>query len=486
MALRRLSGLDGIFLGLETPTNRLHMMAIMLLDPATMRGGYSFEAIRNFIGRSLDRIPPLRRQLREVPLGLASPVWVDGVEVDLDLHVHRAALPSPGGRQELATLAAEIEERLLDRSRPMWEMWIVEGLENERVAVIVKLHHAMMDGIAGMRLMASLFSAEPDRDAPVPEHTPPPPARLPNDLELLAGSLPSMLRQPLSIAEASAKTLRSLLRVRWRSGERGDDTLAGSGASRSDAPTEPTHRMFLNARSSGYRSVAYVSLPLEEVRRVARSFRVTLNDVVLSVVSGALRRYLEPKGELPAEPIVAAVPISTHEEGDDRTNAYTAMFVSIASHVEDPVKRLEAVADATQRGKRRHQLLGTDILADWVDAMTPLVFPLAARAIESLELMHRMPPLCNLLVSNVPGPPGRFYFAGAELVGLYPLGPTYDGVGLNVTAISAEDRLDIGLVGCRASLPDLWEIADATRDCLAELSALAPAASPPAARETTS
>jgi WS/DGAT/MGAT family acyltransferase len=433
-------------------------MAVLVLDPESIPGGYSFDGFREFIARRLHLVPPLRRRLLEVPFGLARPLWVEEPDLDIDLHVRRAAVPSPGSPREVAALAAEIDERPLDRSRPLWEMVVVEGLAHDHFAVVAKLHHSMMDGMAGLRHMASLCSTEPGLDEPR-EPALQRPSRLPSDLELLAGALPSLLGQPLRAARAGARTLRSGLRAAVRSSEGEEE----------EPPPTTVRRMSLNAHTTPHRTVAYTALPLAELKAAGRPLSATVNDVLLAVVAGALRRYLGPRGELPAEPLVAAVPLSTHVEGEERANAMSSGSVSLATHLDDPAERLAAIRDASLHAKRHRRSALGDHMPEWMDVPPPLVFSLVARAYTGLGLVDRMPLLCNLLVSSVNGPPSALYFGGARLVGLYPLGPVYDGMALNVTALRCGDSLDVGLVACRGLIRDLWEIADAMPEALAEL-----------------
>lgn len=458
MPLRRLTGVDTAFLMAEQPGQPLHMMGLLLLDPSTAPGSWSFERFGDFIEQRLPALPPLRRRLVEVPLGLARPFWSEGAEVELAGHLRHAALPSPGGPRELAALAAEIHERPLDRSRPLWEITFVEGLEGSRVALLAKIHHATMDGLAGVKLMASLFSTTPEI---------PPPARAdietaaepPGGLALLAGAVPWLLGEPLRAARAGLDTARFALRG------------AFAGESAPQAPELQVPRSFFNAPISPFRSVAYTSLPLAELRELGRAAGATVNDVLLTLVGGALRSYLEPRGELHGEPLVAAMPVAVRDDGDERANAVTGVNVSLATDVADPVARLDAIRDATAVQKqRRGSTLGEDLMA-WLDVPPPFFFCLLARGYIESGLADRMDPFWNLIASSVPGPPEHLYLGGARLEGIHPLGPIFAGLALNVTAIGCGDSLDLGLVACRRRVPDLWDLADAIPDALAALGA---------------
>jgi WS/DGAT/MGAT family acyltransferase len=456
MSLHRLTGLDSIFLAAESATNPLHMMAIMVLDPGTVPGAYSFEGFRDFIARRLHLMPPLRRRLIEVPFGMDRPTWVEEASIDIAYHIRRAAVPSPGGPRELALLTAEMNERLLDRSRPLWEMVIFEGLAGGHVALVVKLSHAMMDGGAGVRLMASLFSSEPEIGVVAAEE-PAASDRVPGSLELIARASPSIARRPARIARAVAHAAQLRLEL-LRSEDR------SPAAEKLEVP-----RSLLNSRTTRRRSAAYVSLSLAEVKGVAQEFGATVNDVLLSAIAGALRAYLLDKGSLPQLPLVAGVPVSTREEGDDLANAYSSLFTSLETHLEDPVVRLHAISRSARVAKTRQGVIGGGIVQELADLPAPWVFATVAAFYSKLGLPDRVPPLCNLIVSNVAGPPNDLHFGGARIVNLFPLGPIFDGMALNITALSCGGTLDVGVVACRDCVPDLWSLAEAIPGSLAEL-----------------
>lgn len=469
--LKRLSGLDTVFLAGESPGNWLHIMAILLLDPSTVPGGYAFARFRDDLAARLRTMPPMRRRLIEVPMGLANPVWIDDPDVDFERHIRRAAVPEPGGPEEIGRLAADMLERPLDRRRPLWEMLVVEGVAEGHIAVIAKLHHAMMDGVAGMQHMVSLLTREPD--APAPDDRPlPPAAPAPDGLTLLRWALPRIVTRPLRVARATASTLATFL-----SREPAPSGRAG------DTPPVTVHRTWLNAHSTPERSVAYGALSLDAARGVAHAASATVNDVVLAAVGGALRRELSRRGVLPGFPLVAAVPVSTHAAGDDLANAMSVMFVGLGTDVADAGERLRGVRDATRRAKqgvgRGHGRGAADLLRAWAEVPRPVEISLLARLAVRSGVMLRMPPLCNLVVSNVPGPPVALHLGGARLLGIHPLGPIFDGVGLNVTVLSHDDRsLDFGIVALGSLIRDPWPLAEALRQSFDELVSCAGARSP--------
>jgi len=463
--MERLTGLDAAFLYIETPSHHMHVSMVSVFDTSTVPGGYSFEKVRAVIEERLPLIPMFRRRLVEVPFRLHHPVWVDDPNFDLDYHVRRIAVPAPGRIEELCELAGDFVSRQLDRSRPLWELCIVEGLEDGKLGVLAKVHHSTIDGVSGAEVMVHLFDLEPTpaRKEPEEQAEPAMPERVPSDLELVGYAAWSLARQPFQIASKLPGTVRSLVDVVRRRRE-------------SEGPAAPAPfaapRTSLNASITPHRNVAAVTLPFDDVKAVKRAMGCTVNDVVLALCGGALRRYLDARGELPEEPLVAVVPISVRNDPDVPTqgsNQVSAMFTSLATDRRDPAERLGAIGEVTRAAKDEHNAIGAKMLQDWAEFATPALFARASRLYSSMNLADRHRPIHNLIVSNVPGPPFPLYLAGAKLELLCPLGPVMEGAGLNVTVISYMDTLDIGLIACRESVPDLWDLAHGFRDALEEL-----------------
>src|SRR5579884_4007106 len=309
--MERLNGLDATFLYAETPSNQLHMTGVLVFDPSTMPGGYSYEGMREFMRGRLGLSPAFTRKLVRVPFDLAHPVWVEDPDFDLEAHLHRVALPSPGGPRQLAELTEQIAGIPLDRGRPLWEMWFVEGLEHGHVGLVAKMHHSTIDGVSGANLMMHLFDLEPRLPEPAGEL--PTPERIPSDLELLAHGLASRARQPLILPRAVADTARAgfeLVRRRLRSD-------SARMATPFTAPATP-----FNAPITPHRRIAFSSVPLADVRAVKDAFGTTVNDVILALCAGAVRRWLEDRDALPDRPLIAGVPVSTR--GDDDAPAASA------------------------------------------------------------------------------------------------------------------------------------------------------------------
>ncbi|HJP66092.1 MAG TPA: wax ester/triacylglycerol synthase family O-acyltransferase [Actinomycetota bacterium] len=460
--MQRLTGLDASFLYFETPTMHMHVCATIVFDPSTMPGGYSFEHVKEFLQSRLHLVPPYRRKLAPVPFNLDHPYWVEDENFDLDYHVRRIGCPAPGTEEQLAEIAGDIASRPLDRTRPLWETWVVEGLENGHVATIGKMHHCTVDGVSGANMMVHLFdlSAEPEEKPAPPDDWKP--ERKPSDVEMLGRALLSRATKPFQLVGTIGKTVGTLASV-VRTGRR-------MGSSMPAPFTAP--RTSFNATVTAHRNVAFARVSLEDVKKVKRAFGTTVNDVVLAVCGGALRRYLEERGELPEKSLIAAVPVSVRteeEQGLVGTNKVSAMFSSLATDVEDPAERLMAIHEVNKGAKEQHKAIGAKFLQDWAQFAAPTTFSLAARMYSSLRLAERHPVIHNLVISNVPGPPIPLYFAGARLVEMYPLGPVMDGAGLNITVLSYMDTMDWGLIACRELMPHIWGLAADIPDALAEL-----------------
>ncbi|WP_284741224.1 WS/DGAT/MGAT family O-acyltransferase [Amycolatopsis sp. RTGN1] len=456
--MQRLSGLDASFLYLETPAQVLHVCGLMTLDGSTVPGGYTFAKLEEKLEERVRMIPAFRRKLHNPLWNIGHPVWVEDEDFDLDHHVHRIGVPAPGDRAELAELCAHIAGQQLDRAHPLWQLYVIEGLADGQIAVLLKMHHASVDGVSGASLITYLAGLEPD--APAPEIEEPRNPAMPSPLNLLRTSVESFAKRPAEIV----RLLPDLLGLvpQWLG-----KALRGKGM---PIPfTAP--RTSLNGTITGHRSVAFAQLDLDDVKAIKNAFGVTVNDVVLALVAGALREFLDARGELPDDPLVATVPVSVHDrtERDHGSNKVSAFFASLPTHLADPAARVFFLAEANRLSKDHHYDIDADMLQDWAQFSAATAFGLAVRAYSALRLAEKHPVVHNLVVSNVPGPPMPLYLLGARITGLYPLGPVFHGAGLNVTVLSNAGKLHVGLLGARELVKDLWPLADALPEALAEL-----------------
>jgi diacylglycerol O-acyltransferase len=461
--VQRLSGLDAAFLSIETPTAHMHVLSTAILDPTTAPEPFDVDRVKQLLRDRIDLLPPFRRRLVTVPFSLHNPLWVEDPDFDIDYHVRRTALPSPGGSRELAALTAEIAGRPLDRARPLWEIWYVEGLEQGRVAMISKVHHSAIDGMSGVELIANLydFEADPAPRADVAVESDWHPDHVPGDAELIAHAVASLARQPLLMARAMRRLVRSATRVAQRARDQATNLTVPL--------TAP--RLAMNGTITPHRKIAFASVQLDDIKNVKNAFNVKVNDVVLAVTAGAMRTYLTARGELPDKPLVATIPTSvrTEQQKTEMGNRVSAMFAGLPVEIEDPVERLMSVHRSTIGAKQMHEDIGGNTLQEWADLASPALFSRAMRVYSNLRLADRHPPVHNLVISNVPGPPFPLYFAGARLLAIYPMGPIFDGAGLNLTVMSYLDHVDFGFLVCRELVNDVDDLAAAVPDALGEL-----------------
>ncbi|HKC28883.1 MAG TPA: wax ester/triacylglycerol synthase family O-acyltransferase [Jatrophihabitans sp.] len=459
----RLSGLDASFLYFETSSMLMHVCGLFVLDQSTMPDPYDFERLRDALGERVGGDPTFRRKLHNPVLNLDHPVWVDDAQFDIENHVRRAVVPAPGGREQVAQVCGDIASRALDRTRPLWEMWVLEGIADGSIAVMTKMHHATVDGVSGANLVSELCSLEPTAP-PIGAGLPQPPVpQRPSDTHIVVDGLLRLATRPVKFARLLPHTAGLI--PTWVERARHGRAMP--------APfTAP--RTSFNSTITGHRAVAFTRLDLGDVKSVKNAFHCTVNDVVLTVCSGALRKYLADRDELPASSLVAMVPVSVHgTTTSDGTNKVSGMFAALASDIADPVQRLAAIAEQNLVAKDHHKTISASLLQDWAQFAAPNTFGLAVRVYSKLRLSERHPVIHNLVISNVPGPPMPIYFMGARVVGFYPFGPVFDGAGLNITVLSNDGHLDVGLLACRELAPQLWELADDMAPALAELVTIA-------------
>jgi len=460
--MQRLTGLDASFLALETPSSHMHVASLGIFDPSEVDGGVTLDSVTEIYGQRLHLAPPFRRRLANVPFGLHHPLWIEDPDFDLRNHIRHTAIPAPGGQKELSNLVSRLVALPLDRTRPLWEIWLIEGLEGGQVGLLSKVHHAAIDGAAGNELLVALLDLSPEVVYHVPE-TEWEPDRHPTDIELLGYAANSLARQPLRVAKALARTAGAALEVR----------RLGQASSASVLPPAPfaAPRTSFNTALTPRRSYAYTSIDLPTVKAVKAAAGCTVNDVVLGLCAGALRTYLEDRGEHLDSSLVAMVPVSvrSEDERDAGGNKVSSMLASLATDVDDPIERLKVIHECMAEAKSQQQAIGADTLQEWAEFAAPAVAGRAARLYSRMKVADLHRPLFNVTISNVPGPPFPLYSAGARLLANYPVGPIIDGTGLNMTVMSYLDQLDFGLLACPDVFEDVWALAEALHTALAEL-----------------
>lgn len=463
--MQRLSGLDALFLYIETPSMHTHVMLTAVLDPSTAPDGYSFEHIRDHIAERVHLVAPFRRRPVEVPLRIHHPVWVDDAEFRIENHIKRHVLRhragSPAGLDELADFVGRTASRPLDRSRPLWEMWVVEGLDGDKIALVAKIHHSAMDGGSGVELMPSFFDLEPD-PAPRPPGPKWDPVPAPNRWEMIGEAGYEKLRCLTGLGPLIQRTGSALDTIRR--------SRRGSGEPPGGTPlTAP--RTCLNGPITGSRSVALTDLPLDEIKRIRRAFGATVNDVVLAICAGALRMYLDGHGSLPDQPLVAACPVSTRSDTNrgETGNHLSAMFTPLHTDLASAEQRLEATTATARSAKREHEAIGPDTLTQWAELGDPLTLPTIVGLYSRADLAGLHRPTINLILSNIAGPPFPVYMAGCQMESAFPMGPVIEGAGLNITVLSYRDSVFFGLIAATSLIPDIDVMRDALRASFDEL-----------------
>lgn len=471
--MEQLTALDSQFLALEDDATYGHVGSLAVLDPATApRGRLTLKDLQRVLAERLHLVPPMTRRLASVPLGLDRPYWVRDPHFDLGYHVREVRLGEPGDDAQLAEEVGRLFSRHLDRSRPLWEMYLITGLPRGRVAVLSKVHHAAVDGLSGAEILTALYDLSPDgRDlaSPAPVEDP---GGIPNGLSLLlrgVGAVPlypwrtlSRLPRLLPYVDVVPSVLglpgaasfsRVLSQVR--------NTLSGSGDGRVvERPSLRAPRTVFSSTISPHRRFVFGSLPLADIKAVKNAFGVTVNDVVVALVAGAVRSWLLEHADLPERPLLAQIPVSVRTEEQRGTfgNRISVMIVPIPTDVADPGARVARAAEQLLAAKCRHRAIPADALQDVANFIPPAVHARASRVVTQLSGQRWLRPVQNLVISNVPGPPIPIYMAGAELVAFYPVSVIVHGTGLNVTVMSYRGDVNVGIVADREQMPELDDL----------------------------
>ncbi|WP_197373206.1 WS/DGAT/MGAT family O-acyltransferase [Mycolicibacterium baixiangningiae] len=448
--MERLSGLDAGLLYSESSAVPLHVCSIVELDTSTVPGGYTFERFSSDLASRMSALPEMRAKLADSQLNLDHPVWVEDRAFDLTRHLKRISLPSPGGRRELADICAHIASNPLDRSKPLWEMWVIEGVDDINpedggpLALMLKLHHAAVDGMAAANLLNQLCDPEPD--AP-----PRDPVDGPGDaspLEIAADGFLRFLTRPWQLTRVIPETTSTIVKT---------VTRAVSGTAMAAPFTAPTTRF--NAELTSERNIALAQMELDDVKRVKDRFDVKVNDVVMALCAGALRGFLGDRDELPDTPLIAVVPSSVRDQSDrPGRNQLSGMFCNLHTDIDDPLERLRAIAESNSNAKEHSSSLGPTLLVDLAEVLSRGAFGWLLNLLSRTPLTHAA--IHNAVISNVAGPQSTLYVCGAEVKALYPLGPIFHGSGLNITVMSQGDKMNVGIISCPQLVDDLWDLAD--------------------------
>jgi WS/DGAT/MGAT family acyltransferase len=478
--MRQLTGLDAQFLALETPRQTGHVGALAVLDPSTRPNGrLELADLHNMIAERLPLLPPFRWRLKSVPFGLDYPYWIDDPDFDLEYHVRELALAPPPTDEKLAEQVARIFARPLDRARPLWEAYLIHGLQDGNVGLLTKIHHAAVDGMSGAEILSVLLDLSPEGRDQL-SSTELRPGRVPGGTEMLVRSVLGMPRYLERVARGLPSLIPNLedtpivndlpgAKLLGRT-TRGTVRRLRRRPSRVLTRSElAPPRTSFNGRVTPHRRFAFGQLLLADVKTVKNAHGYTVNDVVLAICAGAVRRWLLEHNELPEGPLVTQVPVSVRTDAQRGTfgNRVGMMSVPLFTNEADPMERLRLAHEAMREAKERHKAIPAALLQDATQFIPPAVFAQASRISFSLAASRR--PIWNLVISNVPGPQFPLYCVGAQMVAHYPVSVITDGMGLNITVMSYDGHLDFGIVADRDQMQDVWKLMDWLGESLAEL-----------------
>lgn len=453
--MHQLSGLDQGFLHLETANSPMHIAGLCFYTPVSAAQPFSFEAIRRGIEERLHLARTFRQRLVEVPLSLDRAYWIEDPDFDLDYHLRHVAVPSPGDWRSLVTMASRILSHPLDRSRPLWEFYVIEGLDGidwlppGSFATLIKIHHAAIDGVSGNDILFALTDLTPEGRNIEPPRRRWVPERVPTAGSLLLRTAFASAVAPFKLIEGGAKLASTVI-----------GTVARLPKYREDPPPAPFQapRTPLNVPISAQRVWDGAVFPLDTVKRIRKAVDgATVNDVILTVCAGALRRWLDKHHALPEKSLIAFAPISVRSETEKGTqgNQVSGMLVSIATDVADPLARLVAVHDNTVKSKSLTNAIGARTLTDYTKYVPSATAALATRLYTRMKVAESHSPIFNCVITNVPGPQIPLYSLGNRLVAQIGYGPIFDGMGLLLAIFSYDGTISIGVSSCRRIMPDI-------------------------------
>jgi diacylglycerol O-acyltransferase / wax synthase len=449
---RRLSPLDIAFLQMETPEAPSHIASLQIFEPPP---GYKGSFVAD-LKADLEAIPvgaPFNLKLSPKGLPFSFPTWVPDNNFDIDFHLRHSALPKPGRMDQLMKLVSRLHGRLLDRTRPLWEMYLIEGLEGNRFALYTKIHHALVDGVGGMKMIDQSFSRSPD-DFTI---------KAPWAIE----QIEKRIRANRTVTEKATRTAKSVLGP-IRALPQVLKAIALPGKTEAAIAFQTSKTVF-NGHITASRRFAIHSLPLAETKEIGKILGHTVNDLFLAISAAALKRYLDEKGMTPALPLTATVPVSLQtKDSNKQGNQISYVAVNLRTDMEDPLERLKAIGRSAAAAKSDMSSLTRDAVQTLA-----VVAQSTAALINQFRLSEIVKPPANLVISNVPGPRDTLYFKGAKLIGYYPLSILMDGQALNITLCSHANQLDFGILGCRSAMPDLESLGTYIGDAYNELKSIA-------------
>ncbi|AFC44404.1 hypothetical protein OCO_31970 [Mycobacterium intracellulare MOTT-02] len=470
--MKRLTGLDGVTLHGETSVMPTHVMAVLFCDPEA-HGAVTADAICKLLAQRTATIPGFRQRLLTRPFGLGQPSWIEDPAFDVQSHLHCVRLAEPGTMRELTTLIGELHGQPLNRDRPLWDAWVVQGLADGRLVVLIKFSHAITDGVGAVTsMLPELMTVDADAEfAVAPERAeatmPGAATRVWDVIDEVAANTAVGIRiavrlGPVAVKSTIGTALRSVRKL-----------LPGAGPQRSDGSDseedDSSPRTLLNAPLTARRTVAFAGVAMDDVRAIAGAFDVTVNDVFLTATTSALRRWLASHDTVPSHPLRTMMPISTRGVDGDASNSWSPVVVKLPVDLADPAQQLASIHDATSRIKDGRRAVRPVNLADVIDLVPPVVIGWVMGVYTGLQLSRFHSPVAHVIASNVPGPSDEIYCAGAHVLGIHALAPLFEGSNLNITAVSYGGTLSVGIVACPDNVDDVASVATCIEDVVGEL-----------------
>lgn len=483
--MKPLSGEDAFFIYAETEDQHQHTVACLILDPATAPGSFSTKDLVKKMEADIGVIPEFRQKLVSMPAAFAPPVLVDDPDFKFKNHVRQTKLKAPGDMRQLCELIEGIASKQLDRKRPLWESWYVDGLEGARIACITKSHHCMLDGVQGAEFMSEQFDLEPNPPKKKKKKAAGPwePEKI-SLFNVTSKAWSHHRKTQPGLGYMLTRTAKSLYNRRrvFKEHAKAEKWVPPMMTS---AP-----KLKFNGAITPNRSVAMGKLSMRDIKHIKNTFGVSINDVVLTSCTLAMRKYLIATNDLPEEPLICAVPVSLKLKGaeakQDQGNQVGNMMVKLPVQIGDPVKCLRATNESTIEAKRIFDESFENLMQGYIGSVAPGLASFALQTIFSKRMTNMMPAMGNLVVSNFPGPPIPLFMQGAQLQASYPIGPVISGQGPNITFMSFMDSMDFSVQTCTEMLPEVWDIADAIVAVVAELKAKADKQAKPKARRAKS
>lgn len=464
-SIQQVSGQDAAFLYAESPTSPMHIATLTIVE-----GSLKFEDFRDIVASKLHLISKFRKRLLNVPMNLDYPYWVDDPNFDIDLHINRLKLPDPSDWGTLREITSSIFSSPLDLKRPLWSISFIEGLDavsqvpKGSVAIVTKVHHVMIDGSSGVGIMGILFDKSiDDKNKEIAKPKPFEPEPLPDELSLLLKSSQTFFKDPLKAPKLIGKTAFSFIKgkIKW-------DLNNKKSISRS---TYSVPNTIFNKSVSPRRTWGTAILSFERINTLRKIMNVSINDIILAICAGGIRKYLEEKEKLPVQPLVANVPISIRSKGEkqEMNNQISNMLVRIATHIKDPIERLEYIQEQTNVGKTKHKAVGAKALSKMANAVPFGLANLAAGLYSKYNIKEFHRPPFNVTITNVPGPQMPLYLRGHQILSIFGLTPVLDGFGLIIAAFSYNGLVSITTTSDAKTMPDADKFSRYIRESANEL-----------------